>query len=185
MHTWTENQAGRGCEEIISSLLVFFDNDELCNARNLIAWSDSCAGQNKNFYIIAFWQMLLANGRFGQIEHKFPEVGHTYMDSDRDFAQIEKLCRKTERVFTVDEYHTLMRNAKRRNPFKVTDVSLAMIRAKELAQKLKLVKRTRNVDGEKIEFSKIRAIRVTKFGFFSYKTSFADQNYKVSYSITL
>ena len=60
MHTWTENLAGRGCEEIISSLLAFFDNEEVNNARNLIAWSDSCAGQNKNFYIIAFWQMLLA-----------------------------------------------------------------------------------------------------------------------------
>jgi len=102
------------------------------------------------------------------------------MDSDRDFAQIKKLWRKTERIYTADEYHSLMRNAKRRNPFKVTDISLAMVRAKEFAQKLKLVRRNRNVNAEKIEFTKIRAIRMTQFGFFSYKTSFSDQNYKVS-----
>lgn len=171
MHTWTENQAGRGCEEMISSLLVFFDLEELCGAWSLIAWSDSCAGQSKNFYMIAFWQTLLALERFLKIEHKFPEVGYTFMDSDRDFAQIEKLWRKTERIFTVDEYHTLMRNAKRKNPFKATDVSLAMIRAKELAQKLKIVKRTRNVDEEKIKFAKIRAIRMTQFGFFNLSSS--------------
>ena len=59
-----------------SSLLVFFDLEELCGAWSLIAWSDSCAGQSKNFYMIAFWQTLLALERFLKIEHKFPEVGY-------------------------------------------------------------------------------------------------------------
>ena len=28
------------------------------------------------------------------------------MDSDRDFAQIKKLWRKTERIYIADEYHS-------------------------------------------------------------------------------
>lgn len=34
--------------------------------------------------------------------HKFPEPSHTYLDSDRDFAQIEKKVRRHENIYTVD-----------------------------------------------------------------------------------
>lgn len=180
MFTWTEDQAGRGSEEIVSSLLSFLENMDFENVRKLVAWSDSCAGQNKNFYVIALWQLLIGSRRLDEVQHKFPEVGHTYMDSDRDFGLIEKECRKHERVHTPDEYRSIMRNTKRRNPFTVTDMSGGFIQAKELPQKLNLVKRIRNVNGGKIEFSKIREIKVTQFGFYQYRTSFSDDEYKVS-----
>jgi len=32
---------------------------------------------------------MLLTGRFNIIEHKFPEPGHTYLDSDRDFEKVE------------------------------------------------------------------------------------------------
>jgi hypothetical protein len=79
-----ENEGGRGCEEIISYLYIFFKDSEV-RSDKLIVWSDSCAGQNKNFYIISFWQWLIGTQRFKQIAHKFHIVEHSYMDSDRDF----------------------------------------------------------------------------------------------------
>ena len=47
--------------------------------------------------MIALWQLLLVSGRFKVIDHKFPEVGHTYMDSDRDFGLIGSQVRKTRK----------------------------------------------------------------------------------------
>ena len=180
MHTWTEDQGGRGCEEVISSILVLLENEEFQNVRKLIAWSDSCAGQNKNFHVLALWQFLIASGRLEKVEQKFPEVGHTYMDSDRDFGLIEKACRKHERIFTPEEYRTIMVTTKKSNRFRVSDMSGAFIKGKNLAQEMKLVKRTKNVTGEKIEFTKIREMKVTDFGFFEYKTSFVESGFKVS-----
>ena len=46
----------------------------------------------------ALWQLLLVSARFKVIDHKFPEVGHTYMDSDRDFDLIGSQVRKTRKV---------------------------------------------------------------------------------------
>ena len=50
-HLWTEDEGGRGCDEICSSLMVFLDTAGI-NGGHLIVWSDSCAGQNKNFFVL-------------------------------------------------------------------------------------------------------------------------------------
>ncbi|KAJ8737685.1 hypothetical protein PYW08_000280 [Mythimna loreyi] len=50
--TWTEDVADRGSVEVASSLLRFVEVDQSCrNKHHLVIWSDSCAGQNKNFNI--------------------------------------------------------------------------------------------------------------------------------------
>ena len=57
-----------------------------------------------------------------------------------------------------------MKNAKKKNKFKVTDISPGLIAGKLISQKLKLIKRKNNTDIGKVEFSKIRSIKVEKFG---------------------
>ena len=57
-----------------------------------------------------------------------------------------------------------MKNVKKKNKFKVTDISPGLIAGKLISQKLKLIKRKNNTDKEKIEFSKKRSIKVEKFG---------------------
>ena len=57
-----------------------------------------------------------------------------------------------------------MKNAKKKNKFKVTDISPSLIAGKLISQKLKLIKRKNNTDKGKVEFSKIRSIKVEKFG---------------------
>ena len=52
--------------------------------------------------MITLFQLLLVSRRFKVIDHKFPEVGHTYMDSDRDFGLIGSQVRKTRKgTYTV------------------------------------------------------------------------------------
>ena len=57
-----------------------------------------------------------------------------------------------------------MKNAKKKNKFKVTDISPGLIAGKLISQKLKLIKRKYNTDIRKVDFSKIRSIKVEKFG---------------------
>ncbi|GFN84878.1 hypothetical protein PoB_001138400 [Plakobranchus ocellatus] len=90
MHMWSEDVAGRSSNEVLSSLNKYFSNKAL-DASNLIAWSDSCGGQNKNKNIISFWYCLLhVKQIFKSIEHKFPIPGHTFLPCERDFDVIEK-----------------------------------------------------------------------------------------------
>jgi len=58
---WTEDQGGRGCEEVASAIMCFLDASNLKGGQ-LTTWSDSCAGQNKNFVILSLWQFLVATG---------------------------------------------------------------------------------------------------------------------------
>ena len=94
-HIWTENEAKRGPNVVCSALLASLNVANVgTNSSNpppkLVAWSDSCDGQNKNFKMLCFFQYLILTGRFREIEHKFPEPEHMYLDSDCDFGKNEQ-----------------------------------------------------------------------------------------------
>lgn len=46
-------------------------------------------GQNKNHDILAVCISLVAKGYFGEIVHKFPQSGHTFLSCDRGYGSIE------------------------------------------------------------------------------------------------
>ncbi|KAK4879164.1 hypothetical protein RN001_007310 [Aquatica leii] len=97
--TWTEDQACRGSSEITSCLLRTIEVELALKQKNhLIIWTDFCAGQNKNFLMVCVYQYFVQKGIFKIIDHKFPEVGHSYLDSDRDFGRIEKRLRKHQTI---------------------------------------------------------------------------------------
>ena len=74
MCMWPENVAGRGSDEIASCLLNFCQSLPVVR-KHLIAYSDSCGGQNKNFYIVCFWVYAIIRGFFEVIDHKFLTPG--------------------------------------------------------------------------------------------------------------
>ena len=98
MCIWNETIAGRGANEIISCLLHFL-HQLRSNTTRLVCCSDSCFGQNKNFSMICFWNTLIVQKVFDQIDHKFLVRGHTYLPNDRDFSHIEKRRRLLECMF--------------------------------------------------------------------------------------
>lgn len=51
--------------------------------------------QNQNSTILRLYQYMSLKGYFKMIDHKFSEVGHAYLDSDRDFGRIEKKIEET------------------------------------------------------------------------------------------
>ncbi|CAG9772085.1 unnamed protein product [Ceutorhynchus assimilis] len=97
--TWTEDIAGKDSFEAGSSLHTF------------VQFLDSCSGQNKNFNMIALYQYLVLKGMFRVIDHKFREVGHSFLDSDRDFGMIEKNLRKRENILVPDQYREIIKSS--------------------------------------------------------------------------
>jgi len=167
---WTEDEAGLGCEEVGSCILAFLQaRKEL--GRQLIAWSDSCLDQNENFCMICLWQYLIATKQFDEIEHKFPEPGHSFMDSDRDIAHIEKQVKVRQTIYSVDEYHNIMAQSQTTHPPTVTRIS-TFYSLKELPAMLGLTNNLKNTEGQEVCFrDSVKWIRIKEFGVYEYKSS--------------
>jgi len=104
LHIWSKNEGGHGCAEIGSSVLAFLENSNCSGkCKHLVVWLDSCAGQNKNFVIVCLWQLLILRG-YEIIDQKFPEPGHTFLHSDRDFGHVEQSVKRHENIYSVDQY---------------------------------------------------------------------------------
>jgi len=124
--------------------------------------------------MICFWQYVLLSRQFKLIDHKFPEPGHTYLDSDRDFGKVEAAVKKRENVYSVDQYQALMVGSQAKAT--VTRVGDKMIDIMKLCQSMGLKKQTLNVNREKIELrDKVRWLRISEFGRYQYKHSLNEE----------
>lgn len=114
---WDESIAGRGADEIASCLLKHFQLHNISGS-TLIAISDNCTGQNKNWTIVAAWLRLLAKGTFKKIVHIFPQVGHTMLPSDRDFGIVETYVRRhCQFVYSPSEWKNILETCQKKKPF--------------------------------------------------------------------
>nr|CAH7725051.1 unnamed protein product [Callosobruchus chinensis] len=101
---YDESTASRGADEVGSCLIKHFELQNI-KRKKLIAISDNCAGQNKNWALVSVWLHLLAKGVFQEIIHIFPQVGHTMLPCDRDFDQVEKhVTRHCQYIYSPDQW---------------------------------------------------------------------------------
>lgn len=122
-NVWYETDASRGAREIASCLIKHFDNTDMENIEELILWSDSCGGQNRN-HIMAIMLLHYLHSRDGgklkKITLKFLKSGHSFNPCDSDFGVFEKSVERQQIISTPFEYIGLMKSCKTKNPFKVT-----------------------------------------------------------------
>lgn len=117
MCLWSENFGGRGSLEISSCIYTYITSEaHIGQKKKLVLWSDNCAGQNKNQYMLAMYLVLLAKGFFSEIIHKYPMKGHTFLSCDRDFAVIEKR-KKRCKADTIMDLVEIIVTAGVKNPF--------------------------------------------------------------------
>lgn len=174
---WTEDWASRGSVEIGSCLLRFVQllkdmhGDRI---KHLVIWSDSCSGQNKNFNIISLYQLFILNGWFEIIDHKFPEVGHSYLDSDRDFGRIEQKLRREENIYVPDQYRQIIQQASPKNTV-LTDMKSYFYDIDKLGPSLHLTNKKKNTTDQKVNFrDSIKWFRITECGSYLYKESLSE-----------
>lgn len=112
-YTWTENQSGKGSNEVGSALAHFLKKlTRLASKRNyrqLHFFCDSCPAQNKNQTLLS---ILLRysnspNMPFQEVKVFFPIRGHSYMPPDRVFGRVSKVLRKRPVIVSPEEYYSV------------------------------------------------------------------------------
>lgn len=85
----------------------------------LLLFSDGAAGQNKNHTVVRFLLNLCDSGRFKAIRHFFPVRGHSFLPCDRDFGALKRRLRKTDRIYTPQQYGELFSEASKSERFTI------------------------------------------------------------------
>ena len=161
MMMWSEDVGGRGSEDIISALNAYIEHVPVF-VKKVIAWSDSCGGQNKNKNVLSFWYYLVHGiQRFDEIEHKFPVPGHSFLNSDRDFAVIEKKKREVPAIYNPEGWYKLVEGARVKKPFRVVRMTRDKFVSVSLIKDV-LVYRNKTEDGHAVEFQKAARFKISK-----------------------
>ena len=126
-YVYPESIAKKGCNEVISFLDHYLHQANASEQYESVSiYLDSCAGQNKNYWMFLYLNFLVKYERkFKAITLHYPVRGHSYMECDRDMA-----CINTKLVaYTVDDWKEIIRNARRNpTPYRVADVDQPMIK---------------------------------------------------------
>lgn len=103
--TWTENEFGKGSNEISSCLFHILNATDFTGVHTIRLMCDGCGGQNKNTTLIGMCMYWLGNQTtVSRIEVIFPIRGHSFIPPDRVFGNIEKEIRKREIILQPEEY---------------------------------------------------------------------------------
>lgn len=114
---------------------------------------------------------MILKGDFKIIDHKFPDVGHSYLDSDRDFGRIENILRKNQNIYTPEQYRSIIKVSKKN--IDLVDMEHQFKKVDILKNKLRIVNKVKITEGEKINFwDNIKWIRVDTFWSYKYKESY-------------
>ncbi|KAJ8890505.1 hypothetical protein PR048_010014 [Dryococelus australis] len=155
-YVWHEGAGRRGLNEVASCLLQFLQiyrvGDYVC------FYSDNCAGQNKNKFIVALYLYAVYVHDIESITHKFLVTGHTQNEGEHLHYLTEK---QKKPVLKSDD------------PLKVTEIDTQDFMDFKPLSKFYGTNYLVNADKEKISWQNIRGIKAEKekpFQF-SYKTS--------------
>lgn len=126
-YMWDETISGRGANQIASCLFKFLKTIPE-SVEEIIFYSDTCGGQNKNnivsimfLYTLEYSKILPASIK--TITHKFMISGHSHMECDSDHALIEKEKKRTSmKINHLNDWMQLVRMVKRRHSFNVVEM---------------------------------------------------------------
>lgn len=181
MCMWHEGIASRGAQEVSSCIKCFVENKLPVGTTSISAWSDSCGGQNRNIKVCSMWLHLLAVTDIEYIDHNFLESGHSYLPNDSDFGDIERAAKYHPNVYIPDEWCTIVKDARAKHRFEVIQMNKEQFIATSNLEAA-LVNRKKTIDGEKVEWLRMKHIHFEKKKplkmFFKYSHS-NDEEYKV------
>ena len=163
MYMWSEDIAGRGSEEMASCVSAYIE--DLVNGtevEEIVMYSDSCGGQNKNFTMLSLMHLLVASaGGSLKLTHKFLVPGHTFLPCDRSFGVIDRARRHAMNIFVPEDWCHLVETCRRQNPFKVIRMKQDDFYTFKSVEQC-MIKRTTTEDGQKVRFSKAASLEVSQ-----------------------
>lgn len=108
---WTEQNGQKGSNEIGTCLLKYFEGLP-DHVREVSMYSDTCAGQNRNKFIVClFLYILEVCTNIDIIQHNFFEKGHSHMEADSMHSSIESAKRNIS-VYLMHDWINVMKLAR-------------------------------------------------------------------------
>lgn len=118
MYCWDETVGSRGSQEIAACVIKHIQT-RASSAKQVVMYSDSCTGQNRNFKMALTLMRFLQSESSGEVEvidQKFMQSGHSFLPNDCDFASIENHS-KTRQIFCPRDWYEIIIQARKKNPF--------------------------------------------------------------------
>lgn len=180
-YVWDESNAHRGVNEIGTCVMKYLkDRNDCAKNQDVIFYSDNCAGQQKNKFMLSLYIFLIVNLNFNTITHKFLISGHSQNEGDSAHSLIERKMKKQLKggpMFTPESFISCIRGARKRGdtPFHVTELSHDEIHdMKELAKDIGPINMPNTVKMSEIKVMQVKKEDPTKL---YYKTSFEKTEY--------
>lgn len=156
-YMWHEGLARRGCSEVGSCLIIFIEDHLKKGIKEFSFYSDNCSGQNRNKFLFSLYNYLAQKHQI-TIRHTFLERGHTQMEGDSMHSVIEKAAKHVP-IYIPQQWYTLVRTAKRRQPYTVVEISQDdIVDLKHLLQSTS-INWEKDDEGEKVYLNKIRIVQ--------------------------
>jgi len=99
-----------GSVEVISMLHYYFglpSQVRVANSHQLVVYTDSCSGQNRNKYVHAYLMHRVLAGYHEEISWNFMAVGHTKFSPDRGFALVRNAQKKHD-IHTIHDWISII-----------------------------------------------------------------------------
>lgn len=123
MYVYNEGIGKKGQNDVTSHLFHYLRHRDLATTETLVIFSDSCAGQNKNYTMVRFLYFVVHVLKlFKSVTHIFPIRGHSFLPNDQDFAIISKKKEKVT-VETPQEWDNIIATSRSKpTPFTLVNV---------------------------------------------------------------
>lgn len=116
-YSYHEGLAKKGPNEVCTCLLHCIMENLSSDVKQLYLFADNCPGQNKNHTVLRF--LLTMTHLIPEIHYCFPVRGHSFNACDRDFGVAKRKIKREDRIYTPEEYETLIRSSSQKNNFRV------------------------------------------------------------------
>lgn len=159
---WKEGITGRGAQEVGSCLQTMIENYVSPDTEEIILWSDSCGGQNRNIKIVLFLKTLFEGGNsLAPIYFKYLVPGHSYLPNDSNFRKIETAIKRQIRIYTLGEFKDIVAGCSKNPKFIVNEMTKQNFFSTEELEK-GITNRKKDVRREKVSWLNARVIKIEK-----------------------
>ncbi|XP_039281015.1 uncharacterized protein LOC120350647 [Nilaparvata lugens] len=182
-YMWHEGEAKRGACEIATCIYNFLQyNGE---GKHDIFYSDNCAAQNKNKFLVSMYLYVVENLNVQKISHKFLIVGHTENEGDSMHSTIEKERNRVLRsnpIYVPSELYSIAKTAKKTGSAYIvremsTEDFIDWKKVNELTGKnFNINEKNQRVQWNEIKMLEVRKEQPLKL---FYKTSYEQSEYEV------
>lgn len=160
-YAWNETDGNRGANEIATCLSNYISSLPP-TVKHIRTFSDTCGGQNRNQFMCAAMLHVVKTTHIEQVDLKYMESGHSYLEVDSMHSTIER-NKRHQKIYTQRELELVISTARKSpSPYVVKRMTYQeFMDFKELSKKT-IVNRTRNSLGETIRWLKIKQLRFEK-----------------------